>query len=41
MGSDVGGLKEFCSLAALMMGIDCLGLFTLYIDVLTVIVKVS
>jgi len=41
VGSDVGGLKEFCSLVVLMMGIDCLGLFTLYVDVLAVIVEVS
>ncbi len=41
VGSGVGGLKEFCSLAALMMGIDCLGLFTLYVGVLAVVVEVS
>ena len=41
VGSGVGGLKEFCSLAALMMGIDCLALFTLYVGVLAVVVEVG
>ncbi|KAF8327732.1 hydroxymethylglutaryl-coenzyme A reductase-domain-containing protein [Cantharellus anzutake] len=40
VGSGVGGLKEFCSLAALTMGIDCFALFTMYVGILAVVVEV-
>lgn len=39
-GSGVGGLKEFCSLAALTMVIDCAALFTFYVGILAVVVEV-
>ena len=39
--SGVGGLKEFCSLAALTMVIDCVSLFTFYVGILAVIVEAS
>ncbi|KIJ38992.1 hypothetical protein M422DRAFT_258144, partial [Sphaerobolus stellatus SS14] len=38
--SRVTGLKEFCALAALILAIDCVALFTFYISILTVLVEV-
>lgn len=39
--SGVTGLTEFCQLAALILGFDCLLLFGLYLSILTVFVEVS
>ncbi|TFY54330.1 hypothetical protein EVJ58_g8927 [Rhodofomes roseus] len=39
VNSGVGGLKEFCSVAAVALGMDCLMLCTFYIAVLTVMVE--
>lgn len=41
VNSGVGGLKEFCSVAAVALGMDCLMLCTFYTAVLTVKVEVS
>ena len=38
--SRVTGLKEFCVLAALILTVDCIALFTFYVAVLTVLVEV-
>lgn len=38
--SGIGGLKEFCHLAALILAMDCLCLFTFYVAILTVMVEV-
>lgn len=38
--SRVGGLKEFCALAVIVVALDCVGLFTLYVSVLAVVVEV-
>ena len=38
--SGIGGLKEFCHLAALILVMDCVCLFTFYIAILTVMVEV-
>ncbi|KAF8315415.1 hypothetical protein DL93DRAFT_906082 [Clavulina sp. PMI_390] len=38
--SGVHGLKEFCSLAALLLTLDCLGLFSIYVGVLAIMVEV-
>lgn len=38
--SGVGGLKEFCSLAALILVLDCVGLFSVYVAVLAIVVEV-
>lgn len=38
--SGIGGLKEFCRLAALILTMDCLCLFTFYVAILTVMVEV-
>lgn len=39
--SGVSGLKEFCALAALILVVDCIALFTLYVAVLTIMVEVT
>ncbi|KZT34793.1 hypothetical protein SISSUDRAFT_991369 [Sistotremastrum suecicum HHB10207 ss-3] len=39
-GSRVGGLREFCALAALILVVDCVALFTFYVAVLCVMVEV-
>ena len=41
VNSGVGGLKEFCSVAAVALGMDCLMICTFYTAVLTVMVEVS
>lgn len=38
--SGIGGLREFCHLAALILVMDCVCLFTCYIAILTVMVEV-
>ena len=38
--SRVTGLKEFCALAALILTLDCIALFTFYVAILTVLVEV-
>jgi hydroxymethylglutaryl-CoA reductase (NADPH) len=38
--SGIGGLKEFCHLAALILTMDCICLFTFYVAILTVMVEV-
>lgn len=38
--SKVGGLKEFCAVAAMALTMDCFMLFTLYAAELTVMVEV-
>ncbi|KAI8986682.1 3-hydroxy-3-methylglutaryl-coenzyme A reductase [Trametes punicea] len=40
VNSHVGGLKEFCAVAAVALAMDCLMTFTLYTAVLTVMVEV-
>ncbi|KZT70396.1 hypothetical protein DAEQUDRAFT_725287 [Daedalea quercina L-15889] len=40
VNSGVGGLKEFCSVAAVALGMDCLMICTFYTAVLTVMVEV-
>ncbi|KAL7284025.1 hypothetical protein ACG7TL_001300 [Trametes sanguinea] len=40
VNSHVGGLKEFCSVAAVALAMDCLMTFTLYTAVLTIMVEV-
>ncbi|KAH9913104.1 uncharacterized protein B0H18DRAFT_1088202 [Fomitopsis serialis] len=40
VNSGVGGLKEFCSVAAVALGMDCLMLCTIYTAVLTLMVEV-
>lgn len=39
--SKVGGLKEFCALAALCLTVDCILLGTFYVSILSVMVEVS
>ncbi|KAG8762467.1 3-hydroxy-3-methylglutaryl-coenzyme A (HMG-CoA) reductase isozyme [Ceratobasidium sp. 423] len=39
--SGVGGLKEFCSLAALILLCDCAALFTFYVAILNVMTEVN
>lgn len=39
--SGVGGLKEFCALAALILACDCAALFTFYVAILNVMTEVS
>jgi hydroxymethylglutaryl-CoA reductase (NADPH) len=39
--SGVGGLKEFCKLAALILVADCCFLFSFYVAILTIMVEVS
>ena len=41
VNSGVGGLKEFCSVAAVALGMDCLMICTFYTAVLTVMVEVG
>lgn len=41
VNSRVGGLKEFCSVAAVAMTMDCVMLATFYTSVLTIMVEVS
>jgi len=41
VNSGVGGLKEFCSVAAVALAMDCLMLCTFYTAVLTVMVEVG
>lgn len=38
--SGIGGLREFCHLAALILTMDCLCLFTFYVAILSVMVEV-
>lgn len=38
--SGIGGLKEFCQLAALILAMDCFCLFTFYVAILSVMVEV-
>ena len=38
--SGVGGLKEFCSVAAVALTMDCIMTFTIYTAVLTIMVEV-
>nr|WRH23610.1 hydroxymethylglutaryl-CoA reductase [Naematelia aurantialba] len=38
--SGIGGLREFCYLAALLMAADCVALFTFYVAILAVMVEV-
>ncbi|KIR37939.1 hydroxymethylglutaryl-CoA reductase (NADPH) [Cryptococcus deuterogattii 99/473] len=38
--SGIGGLREFCYLAALIMAVDCVFLFTFYVAILSVMVEV-
>ncbi|KAF8589091.1 hypothetical protein K439DRAFT_1528032 [Ramaria rubella] len=38
--SRVTGLKEFCALAALILTVDCIALFTFYVAILTVLVEI-
>lgn len=38
--SRVTGLKEFCALAAIILTLDCISLFTFYVAILTVLVEV-
>lgn len=38
--SGVHGLKEFCALAALILVLDCVGLFSVYAAVLAIVVEV-
>lgn len=40
VNSRVGGLKEFCAVAAALLAMDCLMTFTLYTAVLTIMVEV-
>ncbi|OBZ77371.1 3-hydroxy-3-methylglutaryl-coenzyme A reductase [Grifola frondosa] len=40
VNSKVGGLKEFCAVAAVALAMDCVMTFTLYTSVLTVMVEV-
>ncbi|KAF8515679.1 hydroxymethylglutaryl-coenzyme A reductase-domain-containing protein [Hysterangium stoloniferum] len=39
--SKVTGLKEFCALAAVILTLDCIALFTFYVAILTVLVEVN
>ncbi|KAG8705964.1 3-hydroxy-3-methylglutaryl-coenzyme A (HMG-CoA) reductase isozyme [Ceratobasidium sp. 395] len=39
--SGVGGLKEFCALAALILACDCAALFTFYVAILNVMTEVN
>ena len=39
--SKIGGLREFCALAALCLTLDCILLGTFYVSVLSVMVEVS
>ncbi|WP_375803395.1 hypothetical protein, partial [Enterobacter kobei] len=38
--SGIGGLREFCYLAALALAVDCVFLFTFYVAILSVMVEV-
>ncbi|WVR04252.1 hydroxymethylglutaryl-CoA reductase (NADPH) [Kwoniella sp. DSM 27419] len=38
--SGIGGLREFCYLAALIMAVDCVFLFSFYVAILSVLVEV-
>jgi len=38
--SRVTGLKEFCALAAFILALDCIALFTFYVAILTILVEV-
>jgi hydroxymethylglutaryl-CoA reductase (NADPH) len=38
--SRVGGLKEFCALAALLLTIDCLTMMTFYVAILSIMIEV-
>lgn len=38
--SGIGGLREFCYLAAILMAVDCVFLFTFYVAILSVLVEV-
>ncbi|WVQ75293.1 hypothetical protein IAR50_004908 [Cryptococcus sp. DSM 104548] len=38
--SGIGGLREFCWLAALIMAVDCVFLFTFYASILSIMVEV-
>lgn len=38
--SGVGGLREFCALAALLLFVDCVSVLSFYVGVLTVMVEV-
>jgi Sterol-sensing domain of SREBP cleavage-activation len=38
--SEVGGLKEFCALAALLLTVDCVTTMTFYVAILSVMIKV-
>ncbi|WWC58957.1 hydroxymethylglutaryl-CoA reductase (NADPH) [Kwoniella dejecticola CBS 10117] len=38
--SGIGGLREFCYLAALIMAVDCVFLFSFYVAILSVMVEV-
>lgn len=40
-GSKVGGLREFCTLAALSLIVDCILLGTFYVAILSIMVEVS
>lgn len=39
--SGINGLKEFCALAALILTLDAIAIFTLYVAVLNIMVEVS
>lgn len=39
--SGISGLREFCALAALILAVDAVAIFTLYVAVLNVMVEVS
>jgi hydroxymethylglutaryl-CoA reductase (NADPH) len=39
--SGINGLKEFCALAALILTLDAVAIFTLYVAVLNIMVEVS
>jgi hydroxymethylglutaryl-CoA reductase (NADPH) len=39
--SKVGGLKEFCALAALLLTVDCVATATFYVAILSVMIEVS
>jgi Sterol-sensing domain of SREBP cleavage-activation len=38
--SKVGGLKEFCALAALLLTVDCVATTTFYVAILSVMIEV-
>jgi len=39
--SKVGGLREFCALAALLLTIDCAAMGTFYVAILSIMIEVS